>query len=960
MTGKTIGKYLILEKLGSGGMGVVYRAEDTQEERLVAIKFLSEEMAGDAEALARFQREARAAAMLDHPNICTVFEIGEHEGRPFIVMPLVEGRSLKERLAAGPLETEEFYDLALQITGALEAAHSKGIVHRDIKPGNIIITASGQAKVLDFGLAKRVPRRDDAATSSGLSSSWGKTLTTAGMPVGTLEYMSPEQVRGEELDERTDLFSLGLVLYEMSTRRRAFEGTTPGVVLEAILVRTPPPPSRSNPELPPAFDAILHKLLEKDRELRYQTAADLRADLKRVWRDSGSAYTVTLPAGQAERLGLGHEAREARRPTTRLATRWKQLPTMARWAFVALGGLILAFAGGVLLDSRRAPALTDRDIVVLADFANSTGEPVFDGALKQALAVQLGQSPFLNILPEQRVREALRFMGRSPDERVTREVAREICLREGLKALIAGSISRLGRNYVLTLEAVEARGGDVLASEQVEAAAQEQVLAALGRAASRLRVKLGESLSSIERFDAPLERATTSSLEALRAFSLGDAQRAAGREFESSAFFKRALELDGNFALAQARLAAVYANLGEPRQAVEHGERAYELRDRVSERERYYIAGHYYRTVTGDIDKAIENYEMWKRAYPHDSTPLANLSAVLNDLGQFERALAEAQAAAASVNPTRPFAAINIAAAHMGSGRFREAREVLNQILRENPQSSSAPVLLFMVACAEGDAALMQQQLDWADGKESEAALHLLEGQALAARGELGKAREVFHHALDLARRFNRTELAATVRARQALVEAEFGNPRPARTHAEGALASARGKDAKAIVALALARAGDLAGARKVADELAKQYPADSILNAVSLPSVRAAIEIERGHPGRAVEFLRTVVPYELGFLAGVAPTYLRGQAFLLARDGVRAAAEFEKIIARPGVEAVSPLHSLARLGLGRAHALTGETEKGRAACQEFLARWQYADPDLPALKDARTALARL
>ncbi len=952
MTGQTIGHYRILEKLGSGGMGIVYKAEDTLDHRLVAVKFLSEEMAADPEALERFKREARAAAMLNHPNICKVLEVGEHEGRPFLVMPLVEGLNLKQRIALQPFSVEEMLRLASQMAEALDAAHARGIVHRDIKPGNIIITAAGEAIVLDFGLAKRVAARHGLETASGLSSGWGKTLTSTGMPMGTIEYMSPEQVRGEELDQRTDLFSLGLVYYEMATQRRAFEGPTPGVILEAILNRTPSLPSTLNPGLPAQFDAIIVKLLDKDREMRYQTALDLRADLRRLQRGGES----TVISASSARLGLG---RVSGGLASGVAARIAGKSPLVRGAMLAAAALALALSIGLLLRPPQAPALTDRDTVVLTDFINTTGEPVFDGALKQALAVQLGQSPYLNIFPERRVREALRLMGRSPDERVTREVAREICLREGIKAMIVGSISSLGQNYVLTLEAVDAQTGDSLASEQAESAVKEKVLQDLGRLVSRLRARLGESLGSIQKFDAPLERATTPSLEALRAFSLGNAERARGREFESIAFFNRALELDPNFALAHGRLAAIYSNLGEAAQAVEHGRKSYELRDRISERERYYITAHYFNSTTGEVEKVIENYEMWKRTFPRDPTPYTNLSAMFNDLGHFDRALAEAQAAEKFSGVNRTFATVNVAAAHLGSGRFKEAREVLDKMNAENPDNTGGHVLLFLLGCATRDEALKQQQLAWADGKESEATLHQLAAQSLASSGELAKSREVFHHTVELARRYKRRELEALVLARQAIVEAIYGNRREARAAAAQALRLAHGKEAKLTAALALARAGDLAGAAKAADDLAKQYPVDTYANAVSLPSIRAAIEIESGRPERAIEILRAAGPYELGFKAGLTPTFLRAFASMQSGDGVRAVAEFERIIARPGVEADSPLPPLAHCGLARAAALAGDKARSRAAYQEFLDLWKSSDPNLYFPTEARAELAR-
>ena len=652
MTGQQIAHFKVLERLGGGGMGVVCKARDTRQDLIVALKFLSEEMSGDAEARERFEREGRAASMLDHANICAVLETGEHEGCPFIVMPLIEGSTLRQNISSKAFTNEELVKLFTQMASALEAAHEQGIIHRDIKPGNIIIDREGNAKILDFGLAKRVLKRPGSGSALEASTQWAKELTTTGMPVGTIEYMSPEQIRGEEVDVRTDLFNLGLVFYEMATRRRAFEGQTPGlIIIEAVLMRTLAAPRALNPGLPPALDSIIQKLLEKDRELRYQTAKDLRADLRLVRRDEETSGTESARA-------LLESARSGKPARSGPGSWFGGLSPLTRGAAVAAMALLLALITGLYIRTPQAPALTDRDAVVLTDFTNTTGDPVFDGTLKQALAVELWQSPYLNIFPERRVRDALRLMGRSPDDRVTREVAREICLREGGKAFIAGSISSLGQNYVVILEAVDAQTGETLASEQSESKAKEEVLQSLGKSASRLRTRLGESLGSIEKFDAPLDRATTPSLEALRAFSLGNAERERGREFDSIPFYKRALELDPSFALAEARLAAVYTNIGEASPAVEHARRAFALRDRVSERERYYIAAHYHGTVTGDVEKSVENYEMWRRAYPREATPATNLSAVFNDLGQFDRALAEAQAARQMVNINRGITSI--------------------------------------------------------------------------------------------------------------------------------------------------------------------------------------------------------------------------------------------------------------------------------------------------------------
>ena len=968
MIGKTISHYRILEKLGGGGMGVVYKAEDTRLARKVALKFLPEELAQDRKFVERFRREARAASVLDHPNICAVHDIEEQDGRLFIVMQFVEGQTLKQRVAANPLKPDEVLELGIEIADALEAAHAKGIIHRDIKPANIMVTERGQAKILDFGLAKLVhegapevsatPSPELTTPAPATASSIQDSFTRAGAAVGTPAYMSPEQVGGQRLDQRTDLFSLGLVLYEMATRRRAFEGESSKAILEKILVHTPPPPSRTNPEWSPDFDEIIQKLLEKDRELRYQTAADVRADLKRLRRDASSVYGVTLSGAPAERLDPGQGLRRSWFPAS-LVARLRQLSTRARWDLTAAIVLILALVVGIILRAIGTPALADRDVIALSDFDNTTGDSVFDGTLKQALAVQLGQSPFLNILAEERVRQTLRFMGRPPDERLTREVAREICQREGIKALLLGSISGLGDNYAITLEAVNAQTGDSLASEQAEARGKEQVLTALGRAASRLRAKLGESLSSIEKFDRPLSQATTSSLEALRAFSLGDQQRAKGGDFDSIPFFKRAIELDPNFASAYARLAAIHNNLGEIDQAVDYARKAFELRDRVSEREKFYITARYYDTVTGEATKSIENYETWKRTYPRDATPGINLAALYCNAGQFDRALAEAREAV-KISRETVFGVINLAAAYMGLNRFEEARAVLEKARAENPDSPGVRALLFPTAFVQGDVAAVQRCVDTARGKPGEEALLFLQGQTAAFAGELERSREAFRQSVDVALRSNLRETAAGARAQGALLEAEFGNTQQAREGAAAALTIARARGTQVLAALALARGGDAARAQRLADDLAKRYPTDTLLNSVLLATVRAAIELQANNPAKAIELLRAVSPYEFGNTAGLAPTYLRGQAYLRAKDGAKAAAEFQKILEHRGTEPTSPLYALAHLGLARASVMAGDAAKGRVAYQDFLALWKNADPNIPILQQAKAEYARL
>ena len=919
LIGQTLSHYRIIEQIGSGGMGVVYRARDEQLERDVAVKVLPLGTLADESARKRFRKEALALAKLNHPSIATIFEFSTYSNTDYLVTEYISGLSLDTKLSAGSLSEKEVVGLGIQLAQGLGAAHQSGIVHRDLKPANLRLTSDGRLKILDFGLAQLMPHASEVGITA--------TMTESQAVTGTLPYMSPEQLRGEPADVRTDIWAAGAVLYELATAHRPFEQKLPSALTDDIIHRAPRAPRSLRPALSPQLEFVILKCLQKEPVHRYQAASELQADLER------------LSAGVAP-----------------LATRRRL------WPVLSVAAVLLALLGtGAVFYLRRSPKITDKDTIVLADFVNHTSDPLFDDTLKQGLSVSLSQSPFLNLMPEQKVSETLKLMGRTAGERITEQLAREICVRTNSKALLAGSISNLGSQYVIGLKAVNCKAGDALAQEQVQASTKEGVLKSLDKAAASVRTQLGESLSTVQKYDSPLEQVTTPSLEALQALT------AATKQVDPEpaiALYKRAIELDPNFAAAYSGLGSSYHDLNENGLAAENQRKAYELRQRLSERERYSISAEYYSDVTGELEKADEVYEQWSHAYPRDDKPLGNVAVNYLSLGRYEQSAAKSLEAI-HLNPdsTTSAAYNNLMVAYQMLNRFGEAKATYERALALNPEDPFLHGTRYCLAFLEGDEAEMQRQNEFVLERPGIEDLQLfVQSNTQAYSGRLRKSRELSGEAVQAAKAHDHGELVTLFLLSEALREAEVGNVVQARRQATSTMAHT--PDSQIFAALSLARVCETTSAQAMADQLRRVWPLNTVLNSYWLPTIRASIELCRNHPDKAVELLQASSAYELGapslIVGTFYPVYVRGLAYLLAHRGDEAAAEFNKIIEHRGIAFNFPLGALAHLGVARAYAVSGDTTKSRTAYQDFLALWKDADPEIPILKEAKAEYAKL
>jgi tetratricopeptide (TPR) repeat protein len=929
--GDQLGPYEILSPIGKGGMGEVYRARDTRLHRDIAVKVLPQAFATEA-ARDRFQREARAASALNHPNICSVYDVGEAAGHPFLVMELLAGRTLHGHIAGQPLDISIVQALGIQVADALAAAHAKGIVHRDIKPANVFVSERGDAKVLDFGLA----RHDGQADTQALTETM---LTEPGSTMGTVAYMSPEQARGQPVDARSDLWSLGVVLYEMATGARPFEGPTTAIVFDAILNKTPASIRARNPKVPAELERIIGKLLEKDRALRYQTADELRGDLVRLKRDSELVSAASAAAA---------------------GNRW----------WIASAALAFAAASAVVWFAVRPvhAKLTDHDTIVIADFVNKTGESAFDDILREGVIVQLQQSPFLSLIPDQKIRATLPLMGKPADAALTGDTAREVCVRVGARAVLTGSITSLGTHYVMNLRADGCANGDALDDEQADAADKDEVLKALGDMAGRFRSRVGESLATVREHNVPLEEATTSSLEALKAYTAAMAVSGTSAG-DSARELRRATDLDPQFASAWSFLAIHYSNLGETALARECAVRAYQARDHASGPEKFNIEYSYHRNVTGNLEKAWASISLWRATYPRDSKAFSLSGGyAANGTGRFEPALAATEQAI-RMNPGLPVQYGNRAGLLFHLGRFDEAEKALVDAAAHRDMAADMLALRYRLAILRQDRAGAEAAVAMSrTQRENELVMWHVQALAAAHDGRLQDAEQDSRRAIEMAREAELSERAAVIQAARGVWSSFYGNRDAARREAEAGLKAFDGREVEYAAGFALGLAGEAARADAIAAKLDRDHPEDTQVQATYVPTLRALAALARNDAPKAVDLLEANRPYEFAipplafnhFFGNVYPLYIRGLAYMAMHREQDAAAEFSRLLAHPALAVGDPVDAAARLQLARALALAGDKTKTQAAYNDILTVWKNADAELPILKQAKAEYARL